>query len=253
MGEDMQDTRWGGYLGVVKTSLLALFCLVLALFATPAAAQIVTPLPGPAATATAAAQNMTQAQSQKDAAAQQAASSAAQASYAARQAEQAAQAAQQAAQAQAAADASFNAAAQAAAEARAALVAQQVGAASEALGRAEESISAGRSQLNSMAGIVDSQKQTIDTLAAQLQKTQSDYQALQTANGATIQVNQALQAQLAEARSHFTVNPAIAAIVGVCVLALVLGFVVWKWSHRDPVIDPTPAEPPLDGDYTVSD
>lgn len=218
----------------------------------PAIAQIVTPLPGPSATATAAAVNAANAQVQQRQGAQMQNTAA---DYRAK----ADQLEAQGTDAINNGKAQYDAAVQDAQKATDAINAQQFGVASELITRAQSNINAGQGQLDAaretigeLKTMVYTQTEMIDTLAAQLQKAQSDYQALQTANSATIQVNQALQAQLAESKSHFTVNPAIASIVGVVVLFGILGFVVWKWSHRDPVIDPTPAELPLDGDYTIS-
>lgn len=212
-------------------------------------AQIVTPYPGAVATATAAAQTMSAAQGQQDQASQRAAQQAAQAAQYAAAAQHAAQQAQQAAQAKAAADAAFNAASQAAADARAALVAQQVGAASELLGRSEESINAGKAQIDTLAGIVTSQKQTIDSLAAQLQKSQTDLQQERTAKKLALDVNAALQKRVDEAESRFTINPTIIILACGFLLVLVLGFVAWKWSRNNNDNDDPP---PIDGGYTIS-
>lgn len=252
-GRMRQNAGRGRYLAISFLALGVILALAFCRTGAPAYAQIVTPYPGVSATATAAAQQMNAAQGQRDSASQRAAQQAQQAAQYAAAAQQAAQQAQQAAQAKAAADAAFNAAAQAAADARAALVAQQVGAASEALGRSEELISSGKSQLINISSIVEVQSKTIVSLTAQLQKAQTDLQQERTAKQTAINVNQALQARLIEAESRFTINPTIAILAAAFLIVLVVGFVAWKWSrnNHDRHDDP-PDEQPIAAGYTIN-
>lgn len=213
------------------------------MFSTPAAAQspTVTPYPGAVATATAAAQQMTDAQRSK-AEAENAQAQAAQAQ------QQAAQAAQQARQAAAAADASFNAAQAAANEARALLASQQVAAASEALGRAESAISAGQERVNDLARMVDSLNTTINQQAGQITALTIENQQLRTDKQTILANYNAAKAAADEAQSRITVNPAVALLAGGFVLAVLLVFVIWKWNRDaiddQPVITVHPAAEP---------
>jgi len=239
MAEDTEDTRRGRYLGV---AFLLAGGVVWALLTTPAAAQspiawpavsaTVTPYPGPVATATAAVQQMNQAQQAK--------------AQAAQAQQQAAAAAAQAQQAAAAADASFNAAQQAANEARALLASQQVAAASEALGRAEGAITTGQARVNDLARMVDGLNSTINQQAEQVSALTIELQQARTDKQTILAAYNATQAKAAESESRFFVNPAVAILAGGFLLAVMLVFVVWKWSRNT-----TDGQPVITGSYTV--
>src|SRR5512139_1207656 len=142
-GRTRQNTGRGRYLALLVFVIGGGFS---ALLATPASAQspTVTPFPGPAATATAAANQQAQAAAQRN---------------------QANALTQQAAALSSQADANYSAAAQAASDARAALSAQQAGAAGEAIGRAEANITNGKAQLSELRGIPDQLNAIIQTQA----------------------------------------------------------------------------------------
>lgn len=238
MARDTRDTRWGGYLGV---GLLLAGGMLLAVVTAPAGmvsaetVPTVTPFPGPVATATAAAQQMNQAENAR--------------AQAARAQQQAQAAAAQAQQAAAAADASFSAAQQAANEARALLASQQVAAASEALGRAESGISAGQERVNDLAGLVDSLNATIGQQAEQITALTIENQQLRIDKQTLLANYTAMKAAADEAQSRFTINPAVAILAGGFLLAIVLVFVMWKWSRAAEPID----QPVITSSYTIAD
>lgn len=175
LGRTRQNTGRGRYLAVSAIALLTLFWLLVSCYAiSPAAAQspTVTPWPGPAATATAAANQQAQAAAQR---------------------QQADALQQQANAARAQAEASYASAAQAASDARAALAAQQAGVAGEAIGRAEASINEGKAQLSKLSnaadqlrGIINTQYGSIVSMTIELQQARADKETIANAYNAAI-------------------------------------------------------------------
>lgn len=225
-----------------KMLFLAILCasggVALMLLSAPVSAQspTVTPYPAIIATATAAAARLHSAQAQR---------------------QQADALAVQAQQARTAADASFAAAQQAADEARAALQAQQIGAAGEALGRAEASIQAGRdtgAQLNGIVaaqqGIIVNQAVTLTQLLSENQQLRNDNQQLKVDKQTILQNYNAASAKLQAQSQSDGINSIALMLVVVIFLLGLLGFAIILISNRPLVIkrrDPpaiiTPAPP----------
>lgn len=234
-----EHARIPTYRGAFLVLLLFGGGVAFALMSAPAAAQVttVTPYPEAVATATAAAQQMSDAAQAKA---------------------QAAQEADQARANAAAADAQFNAAQQAANEARSLLASQQIAAASEALGRAEGAIANGKSiisdtlrWLDSLAATNSRQAEQITLKDRRIAELENEARQLKTDKQTILANYNALMEKATESESRLFVNPAVAALFMVVAGAMVLLVVTWKLSRRDP---PSPAshaqQPTLEGEYT---
>lgn len=185
----------------------------------PVSAQIptVTPWPAVVATATAAAQRMTEAQQQQHTAAQLQA---------------------QADAAKAQADAAYSQAQTAASEARSALAAQQVAAASEAIGRAETLIESGNAQVAQIAGIVTQQRGMIDQNATLIMSLTVELQNARTERSTAIASYNAVAAQRKQDMAQQQTGSLLGNIVtmfvfvSLCALLVFLGVVIFRMKRN---------------------
>lgn len=224
---------------------VSIFVLLAVLFATPAAAQspTVTPFPGPALTATAAAYNMTRAQQQQQQGAQMKAEAAAQRARAAQLEQQGNDAISQG-------QASYSSAAQDATAAAAALQAQQIGIANEFIARAQSNIEAGRGQIDAARNaisqlrlMVDVQAGTIISLTNRVQQAEMNVQTINNAYQATI-------SQQEKSQRESTIDSIFTGLLIIAFLIVLVALVAQVIrSRRDSPEDTT--APPIEAEYTV--
>ncbi len=212
--------------------LMVLGCALLSITSVSVRAQAPTPTPYPAIvmTATASAERVTKAQQSQ----QQAAQLQAQADAARRQA-----------------DAEFQAAQQEANNARSALLAQQMQAAGEALGRAEANISNGRAQLDQQTGMIGQLRAIVDEQAATITQDTEELQICRVSKQLAVDAYAGANQQLQDIKGKLTIDPIIVVFFFVVMLAIVLGFVVMKWQSVT-IIPARPSVPDEEGEIIDS-
>lgn len=241
-GRMRQNAGRGRYLALSFLVLGGVFALAFCRTGASTYAQIVTPLPGPMATATAAAVNKVNAQAQQNQGAQMQNAANDYRAKADRLESQGTDAINSG-------KAAYDAASQDAQKATDAINAQQFGVASELLTRAQSNIDAGQGQLNIARESISELKTMIYTQTETIDKLTSDLEQERTAHQTILSNYNSIKKQLDEAQSHFTIDPAIAIIAGGFLLLMLIIFVAWKWSqHRD---DPPEAQP-IDAGYEIN-
>lgn len=224
--------RW-----LTLAALVLILAGLVSCLAQPASAKgapTVTPLPGPVATATAAAVQLADVQAQQ----QHAAELDAEAQRLRQDADTRAAAAQQAVN-----------------DSRVALAAQQFTAAAEAIGRAESDIASLRDNGAQRDSVITQQAGIIATLTAantqqvnELTVLRADNAQLKTANNGLQVSNRTLTAQAADSQRSGGVNSIVLFFVALMFLIILIGFTVWLLSRRAAV---APMIIPSAG-YTVS-
>lgn len=151
-------------------------------------------------------------------------------------------------------------AAQAISDARAASVAQNAAAIGEAMGRADANLSelskTNAAQADLIATLTANQKaqaSTIISASNELSQLRQENQRLSVDKQTILQNYTALESRYNDQQASSTVSPVVVVIVGLTALFGVIGFVAWKWSRNSTHKPTAPADPPIDGGWTVTD